>query len=45
MKKSFGAKTLIFPTPVWCVGSYDAKGAPNVMTIAGAASAVPNRPV
>ena len=34
MKKSFGAKTLIFPTPVWCVGSYDTNGAPNVMTIA-----------
>ncbi len=34
MKKSFGAKTLIFPAPVWCVGSYDAAGNPNVMTIA-----------
>jgi flavin reductase (DIM6/NTAB) family NADH-FMN oxidoreductase RutF len=34
MKKSFGAKTLIIPTPVWCVGSYDAAGNPNVMTIA-----------
>ncbi len=34
MKKSFGARTLIFPAPVWCVGSYDAKGEPNVMTIA-----------
>ncbi len=34
MKKSFGAKTLIVPTPVWCVGSYDANGTPNVMTIA-----------
>jgi flavin reductase (DIM6/NTAB) family NADH-FMN oxidoreductase RutF len=34
MKKSFGAKTLIYPTPVWCVGSYDADGNPNVMTIA-----------
>ncbi len=34
MKKSFGAKTLIFPTPVWCVGSYDNRGRPNVMTIA-----------
>jgi flavin reductase (DIM6/NTAB) family NADH-FMN oxidoreductase RutF len=34
MKKSFGAKTLICPTPVWCVGSYDAGGSPNVMTIA-----------
>jgi flavin reductase (DIM6/NTAB) family NADH-FMN oxidoreductase RutF len=34
MKKSFGAKTLAFPNPVWCVGSYDAKGQPNLMTIA-----------
>jgi flavin reductase (DIM6/NTAB) family NADH-FMN oxidoreductase RutF len=34
MKKSFGAETLIVPTPVWCVGSYDKKGRPNVMTIA-----------
>ena len=34
MKKSFGSKTLIFPAPVWCVGSYDAQGRPNVMTIA-----------
>jgi flavin reductase (DIM6/NTAB) family NADH-FMN oxidoreductase RutF len=34
MKKSFGTKTLIFPAPVWCVGSYDPNGNPNVMTIA-----------
>ena len=34
MKKSFGANTLIFPAPVWCVGSYDANDNPNVMTIA-----------
>jgi flavin reductase (DIM6/NTAB) family NADH-FMN oxidoreductase RutF len=34
LKKSFGAKTLIFPAPVWCVGSYDTNGNPNVMTIA-----------
>lgn len=34
MKKSFGSKTLIYPTPVWCVGSYDREGKPNVMTIA-----------
>ena len=34
MKTSFGSKTLIFPTPVWCVGSYDANGKPNVMTAA-----------
>ena len=34
MKKSLGPQTLIFPTPVWCVGSYDKNGEPNVMTIA-----------
>ena len=34
MKKSLGAKTYIFPTPVWCVGTYDNDGKPNVMTIA-----------
>ena len=34
MKRSFGAETLIVPTPVWCVGSYDKEGKPNVMTIA-----------
>ncbi|MCG6893262.1 MAG: flavin reductase family protein [Desulfobacteraceae bacterium] len=34
MKRSFGAKTMIFPTPVWCVGTYDADGKANVMTIA-----------
>ena len=34
MKKSFGAKTLIFPTPVWCVGTYDVGDNPNIMTIA-----------
>jgi flavin reductase (DIM6/NTAB) family NADH-FMN oxidoreductase RutF len=34
MKKSFGAKTLVFPSPVWCVGSYDKEGNPNVMTVA-----------
>jgi flavin reductase (DIM6/NTAB) family NADH-FMN oxidoreductase RutF len=34
MKKSLGAKTLAQPTPVWVVGSYDAQGKPNMMTIA-----------
>jgi flavin reductase (DIM6/NTAB) family NADH-FMN oxidoreductase RutF len=34
MKKSFGANTLIFPTPAWCVGTYDAQDKPNVMTVA-----------
>lgn len=32
MKKSLGARTLIYPAPVWCVGTYDAEGKPNVMT-------------
>jgi flavin reductase (DIM6/NTAB) family NADH-FMN oxidoreductase RutF len=32
MKKSLGAKTLLFPTPVLLVGSYDREGNPNLMT-------------
>ena len=34
MKKSFGAKTLVYPTPVWVIGTYDKSGKPNAMTIA-----------
>jgi len=34
MKKSLGSKTLLYPTPVWVVGTYDKDGKPNVMTIA-----------
>ncbi len=34
MKKSLGAKTLVYPTPVWLVGTYDAAGKPNIMTAA-----------
>ena len=34
MKKSIGSDTLAYPNPVWCVGSYDTDGNPNVMTIA-----------
>ncbi len=34
MKKSLGARTLAQPAPVWVVGSYDAQGKPNMMTIA-----------
>lgn len=34
MKKSLGAKTLLYPTPVLAVGSYHADGRPNVMTAA-----------
>ncbi len=32
MKKSIGCKALIYPSPVWCVGSYNEDGKPNVMT-------------
>jgi flavin reductase (DIM6/NTAB) family NADH-FMN oxidoreductase RutF len=32
MKKSLGARTLAFTTPVWVIGSYDSQGRPNVMT-------------
>jgi len=32
MKKSLGAKTLVYPTPVFVVGTYDNEGKPNVMT-------------
>ena len=34
MKQSIGADTEAYPNPVWCVGSYDADGRPNVMTAA-----------
>jgi flavin reductase (DIM6/NTAB) family NADH-FMN oxidoreductase RutF len=34
MKKSVGAKTLVYPTPVFVVGTYDKNGKPNVMTAA-----------
>ncbi len=34
MKTSLGAKTLLFPTPVLLVGSYDAAGTPNLMNAA-----------
>ena len=34
MKKSLGAKTIVYPTPVFVVGSYDTEGKPNVMTAA-----------
>lgn len=34
MKKSLGSKAIIYPSPVWCVGTYNNEGSPNVMTIA-----------
>lgn len=34
MKKSLGAKTIAYPTPVFIIGTYDSAGKPNVMTVA-----------
>jgi len=34
MKKSIGAKTIVYPTPVFVVGTYDQDGKANVMTAA-----------
>ena len=36
MKRSLGAKTIAYPTPVFLVGTYDAGGRPNIMTAAWA---------
>lgn len=34
MKTSLGAKTIVYPSPVFVVGTYDAQGDANVMTVA-----------
>jgi len=34
MKRSIGARTLMYPTPVMIVGTYDAEGKPNAMAVA-----------
>ena len=34
MKKSIGAKTIIFPTPVFIIGTYDSSNKPNAMVVA-----------
>jgi flavin reductase (DIM6/NTAB) family NADH-FMN oxidoreductase RutF len=36
MKRSLGAQTLVHPTPVFVVGTYDAEGRANVMTVSWA---------
>ncbi len=43
MKRSLGAKTLVYPAPVLVVGTYDKSGKPNVMTASwgGIASSQP----
>ena len=34
MKKSIGAKTIVYPTPVFIVGTYDMDEKPDVMAAA-----------
>jgi flavin reductase (DIM6/NTAB) family NADH-FMN oxidoreductase RutF len=34
MKRSIGAKTVLYPTPVLIVGTFDAEGKPNMMAAA-----------
>ncbi len=34
MKKSLGAKAIVYPAPAFVVGTYDRQGKPNVMTVA-----------
>jgi flavin reductase (DIM6/NTAB) family NADH-FMN oxidoreductase RutF len=34
VKKSIGAKTIVYPTPVFIVGTYDQEGQPNAMAAA-----------
>jgi flavin reductase (DIM6/NTAB) family NADH-FMN oxidoreductase RutF len=36
MKRSLGAATLVVPSPVWVIGTYDSAGIPNLMTAAWA---------
>jgi flavin reductase (DIM6/NTAB) family NADH-FMN oxidoreductase RutF len=34
MSKSFGPQTLLYPAPVWVIGTFDSNRVPNAMTIA-----------
>lgn len=34
MKKSIGSNCIVFPTPVFIIGTYDKEGAPNIMNAA-----------
>ena len=34
MKRSLGAQSILYPTPVLVIGTYDAEGRPNMMTAA-----------
>ena len=44
MKKAIGAKTVVYPTPVFVVATYDADGQPNAMTAAWGGICASNPP-
>lgn len=44
MKKSLGAKTIVYPTPVFIVGTYDEKEEPDVMAAAWGGISCSNPP-
>lgn len=44
MKKSIGAKTIVFPAPVFIIGSYDKEGKPNAAAVAWAGICCSNPP-
>ena len=45
MKKSLGARTIIYPAPVLIIGTYDKDGKPNAMNVAWGGFAVQILPV
>jgi hypothetical protein len=45
MKKSLGPNTLVYPTPVWVIGTYDQNGKANVMTAAWVGICCSNPPL
>ncbi len=44
MKKSLGKETLLYPTPVWMIGTYDIEGESNIMTASWAGISCSNPP-
>lgn len=44
MKRSLNARPLVFPTPVWVIGTYCSDGRPNIMTAAWAGICCSNPP-
>jgi len=44
MKRSIGAKTIVYPTPVFIVGTYDKAGKPDIMAAAWGGISCSNPP-